>query len=199
MKFSRVFAGLITGILGVAALVPIPARAIVKGYNFSWEGDGGYSMEGMFSFDDATLDADLLVRESDLLTFMVDFFDPSDTLLNSYNLTNLPTFFNFNFEADTGIVRQFGGDTGNPAGDFGIIIGNVEPGDVLFIRPNVCPDGLVLFSGNNCDTGLDGGGEVVAMPKSVPEPASALGLVLVAGLGTLAAWKKRDIASKTEK
>ena len=154
----------------------------------------------MFSFDDATLDPDMLVQESDLLTFMVDFFDPTDTLISSYDLTNqfndfTGFSFNFNFEANTGIVRQ----SGIADEDFSILIGDFGPGEVAFLRQTACSDDLALFNAPNCGAGLDGGGEAIATPKPVPEPASALGLALVAGLGTVATWKKRDIASKTEK
>lgn len=47
---------------------------------------------------------------------------------------------------------------------------------------------------SDCET-LDIGGELVATQKSVPEPASILGLLTVGALGATSALKKKQASS----
>ncbi|HBL09875.1 MAG TPA: PEP-CTERM sorting domain-containing protein, partial [Cyanobacteria bacterium UBA11162] len=84
-----------------------PAQAIE--FNFSWKGDAGYSALGTFNYDETT--APLIISESGigptdyLDSLSVSFFDPSNTLLGTYNtvtggVSNSP-FFAFNFDTST--------------------------------------------------------------------------------------------------
>ena len=83
-------------------------------YDMFWTGDGGYSMTGVFSFDDASLAASPLVGYLDLLSFEATAFKPDGSALETYafsqsdySVFSTKSFLiNFNFESDTGILRQ---------------------------------------------------------------------------------------------
>lgn len=85
--------------------------------------------------------------------------------------------FNFNFEADTGIVRQ----SGNFRGDYGLYIGDFGADEFGLVSSSACGSSVRLLPEIWCRTKLDVGGEVIPteVPESVPEPAS-IGLTQIA-------------------
>ena len=96
----------------LSLVMPQSVQAIT--FNFSWQGDAGYSALGKFSYDETT--APLIISESgpgqtnDLQSLSVSFFDPSNNLLGIYNTVtggvSESLFFKFNF--DTSNKTLFG-------------------------------------------------------------------------------------------
>ncbi|WP_179954251.1 PEP-CTERM sorting domain-containing protein [Denitrobaculum tricleocarpae] len=126
------------------------ASATVMTYDMSWTGDGGYSMTGMFSFDDSTLAASPLVQFPDLLSFEATAFKPDGTALETYafstsdySIFSTKNFIiNFNFEADTGLLRQDG--SGGLLSPFNLFFGAFTAGEIQ-------PTGWFLYEGASCN------------------------------------------------
>jgi broad specificity phosphatase PhoE len=81
-------------------------------YDFSWTGQiAEFSVEGEFSYDASQSYEAGIVREDDLLSLDVSFFDPDGNLLRTYtdaqNKDLYPTV-NFAFDTETGEVLQDG-------------------------------------------------------------------------------------------
>ncbi|NEQ47715.1 MAG: beta-lactamase family protein [Leptolyngbya sp. SIOISBB] len=79
-------------------------------YEFDWTGQiAGFSVEGKFSYDASQLFEDGIVREADLISFDISFFDPDGILLRTYEDNHL-TFpeFNFAFDINTQEILQDG-------------------------------------------------------------------------------------------
>ena len=92
-----------------------PANAI--GFNIDWTGTGGYTMTGMFSYDDSLIGTGP-INGTDVNTFMIEGF------LNGSNVGTWDFFadglsagatFNFNFNA-TSELFLIGGGSGGPTG-----------------------------------------------------------------------------------
>ncbi len=178
------------------------AKAASISYNLSWEGDAGYSMTGMFSFDNELIPSDGIIREDQLESMMISFFDPAGSLLEkfTYDFPNPDTSgeFTFNFDTATETVIQSGFPLGPTGLDLGIDNssgvetgldfyscrgdGAVENGECLFsflgegivLQENLAPS--ACFNGPddpNC-ADIDGGGVVIAERVSVPEPSKPL-------------------------
>ena len=92
-------------------------------FNFEWTGQiAGFSAEGEFSYDeeDESIE-DGIVREEDLTSFDISFYDPEGNLLKTYEDNHL-TFdeFNFAFDTETNEILQNGvyfGPTGLNVGE----------------------------------------------------------------------------------
>ncbi|MEL6383139.1 MAG: serine hydrolase domain-containing protein [Cyanobacteria bacterium J06626_18] len=91
----------------VSDLLPTYRRTIqpptpdIVTYEFEWTGQiAEFSVEGEFSFDLSQTYVDGIVREEDLESFDIDFFDPDGNLLRTYEDNHL-TFPEFNFAFDT--------------------------------------------------------------------------------------------------
>ena len=93
----------------VSDLLPTYRRTIqpptpdVVTYEFDWTGQiAEFSVEGEFSYDASQAFAfeDGIVREEDLESFDISFFDPDGNLLRTYEDNHL-TFDDFNFAFDT--------------------------------------------------------------------------------------------------
>jgi len=70
-------------------------------YEFDWEGQiAGFSVEGEFTYDASDTLVDGIVREENLDSFDISFFDPDGSLLGTYEDNHL-TFDEFNFAFDT--------------------------------------------------------------------------------------------------
>lgn len=75
--------------------------ALSSVYQFNWTGQvAGFSASGQFSFDGSQAYTDNIVREDDLDSFDVSFFDPNGTLLKTYK-DNHQNFDDFNFAFNT--------------------------------------------------------------------------------------------------
>lgn len=107
----------------------------------------GFQAIGQFSYDANEVDASGIVREEDLISFDISFFDPEDNLLRTYEDNHL-TFpeFNFAYDTNTGELLQDGEFTGEEGFNFGekTAIGEDEfTGLNLFSRPALNPFGEV--------------------------------------------------------
>jgi hypothetical protein len=192
--------------LSVALALDAP-KTNAASYNLSWEGNDGYTAEGMFSFDDQFLGQ--IITKNELSDFMISFFNPDTTLLASfdYDFPNPDTSgeFNFNFDSATGTIFQTGSfDT--PMGfDLGIDFFANElgvdfytsngdtgfpPVGTIVLDESLSPQGCLTFPSPNC-TRFDTGGELVATEKIVPEPSSMLGLLALGFLGAISAFKRK--------
>ncbi len=165
-----------------------PAQAIT--FDFSWEGDAGYSAIGKFSYDQST--APTIISESGsgptnvLDSLMVSFFDPSDNLLQSFNTVaggvSQSSFFNFNF--DTSTETLFGAfNVGGGTSVIGEYFFGGTIGGTLELRQDVDQMG----TSNLVDTQTPG---LIAVTQ-VPEPASVLGLLAFGSLGAASVLKRK--------
>ena len=91
----------------VSDLLPTYRRTItpptpdIVTYNFDWTGQiAGFSVTGEFSYDASQFFEDDIVREENLESFDISFFDPEGNLLRTYEDNHL-TFPEFNFAFDT--------------------------------------------------------------------------------------------------
>ncbi|MDY7019736.1 MAG: PEP-CTERM sorting domain-containing protein [Cyanobacteriota bacterium] len=104
---KRHFSFLIASATAILSLGSISeAKAIT--YRLDWTGQTlGYSAEGFFSYDETQSYEDRIVREENLDSFDISFFDPGGNLIQSFpdNYLTLPDF-NFNFDISTGEILQ---------------------------------------------------------------------------------------------
>jgi hypothetical protein len=162
-----------------SAIVP-QAEAIT--FNFHWEGDAGYTMQGEFGYDETT--APTIISESgagptNALDFLsVSFFDPSGNLTQSFNTVSggvsQSGFFQFNFDTTTHTL--FGGfNVGGGTGVIGEQFFGGTIGGLLELRQDVDQRGAsILLDSQNP-------GEITV--KKTPEPSSMLGLLALGALG----------------
>ncbi|MEM7591467.1 MAG: hypothetical protein AAF383_08095 [Cyanobacteria bacterium P01_A01_bin.83] len=117
---------------------------------FEFEANGqiaGFKATGEFSYDANQVDESGIVREEDLVSFDISFFDPEGDLLRTYEDNHL-TFpeFNFAYDTNTGELLQDGAFMGEEGFNFGekTAIGEDEfAGLNLFSRPELNPFGEV--------------------------------------------------------
>lgn len=163
-----------------SAIVP-QAEAIT--FNFHWEGDGGYTVQGEFGYDETT--APTIITESGAgatnnLDFLsVSFFDPSGNPLQSFNTVSNgvseSNFFQFNF--DTSTHTLFGGfNVGGGTGVIGEQFFNGTIGGLLRLRQDVDQQGTSI------ELDRQDPGEIT-VTKKTPEPTSMLGLLALGALG----------------
>ncbi|MEM6839796.1 MAG: hypothetical protein AAF609_23540, partial [Cyanobacteria bacterium P01_C01_bin.120] len=81
-------------------------------YDFAWTGQiAGFSVEGEFSYDASQSYEAGIVREEDLLSLEVSFFDPDGNLLRTYTDAQDQSLYptvNFAFDTETGEILQDG-------------------------------------------------------------------------------------------
>ena len=200
-KISSTFSG---AVLAFTFLASGPsAQAALVSHNLFWTGDAGYSMTGMFGFDDQSIPVDGIIRKDELEFMMISFFDPSDVLLQEFNYDfpepDTSGEFSFNFNTVTREVIQSGFPIGEEGLDLGIDNSSLTEtgldfyscrGDAVFegeCRFSSLGEGIILqqnnvegacfnFPNSDC-VDLDGGGVVTAELKIVPEPNSLVGLL----------------------
>ena len=122
-----VVAGTVTSLV-----VAVPVQSAT--FELSWTGQTlGYTAEGLFSFDDATIPGDGIIREEDLTSFEIAFFTPEDSLIEAFPDNHQTTAgFNFNFDTATGEILQ----TGRWDEPDGISIGGVRGEQLNFFSVN---------------------------------------------------------------
>lgn len=161
-------------------------------FNFDWQGDGGYSAKGMFSYDETT--APTIISESgpgatnNLESLMVSFFDPSNNPLQSFNTVSngvsTSRFFKFNF--DTSTQTLFGAfDVGGGKGVIGEQFLQGTVGSSLQLRQDIDQIGTSIELDRNS-------GAITVTAKSVPEPSSILGLLALGAMGAGSILKKKQ-------
>lgn len=161
-------------------------------FNFDWQGDGGYSAKGMFSYDETTAPA--IISESgagatnNLESLMVSFFDPSNNPLQSFNTVSNGVsespFFNFNF--DTSTQTLFGAfNVGGGTGVIGEQFFSGTIGSLFRLRQDVDQMGTSIELDRNS-------GAITVTAKSVPEPTSILGLLALGAMGAGSILKKKQ-------
>lgn len=117
-------------------------------FNFGWTGQiAGFSAEGQFSYDKNESIEDGIVREEDLTSFDISFYDPEGNLLKTYEDNHL-TFdeFNFAFDTETNEILQDGvyfGPTGLNVGEKTAVENNEFTGLNLWSIPPTNPQGEV--------------------------------------------------------
>lgn len=117
-------------------------------FNFEWTGQiAGFSAEGQFSYDEDESIEDGIVREENLTSFDISFYDPEGNLLKTYEDNHL-TFdeFNFAFDTETNEILQDGvyfGPTGLNVGEKTAVGDDEFTGLNLWSIPPSNPEGEV--------------------------------------------------------
>ncbi len=118
-------------------------------FNFEWTGQiAGFSADGQFSYNEDRSIEDGIVREEDLNSFDISFYDPEGNLLRTYENNHL-TFseFNFAFDTETNEILQDGvyfGPTGLNVGEKTAVGDGEFTGLNLWSIPPENPQGEVL-------------------------------------------------------
>ncbi|HAX79229.1 MAG TPA: PEP-CTERM sorting domain-containing protein [Cyanobacteria bacterium UBA11372] len=183
-----------TAATSAALSLVMAQQAEAISFNFSWQGDGGYSATGMFSYDETTAPA--IVSESgagatnNLQSLTVSFFDPNNNPLQSFNtVTNgisESAFFQFNF--DTSTQTLFGAfNVGGGTGVIGEQFFSGTIGSLLRLRQDVDQMGTSIE--------LDRNSGAITVTQ-VPEPASVLGLLAFGALGATLGRNKKLVSCK---
>ncbi|MBH8574299.1 hypothetical protein I8752_14980 [Nostocaceae cyanobacterium CENA369] len=148
------------------ALIGItPAQAVT--FDFGWNGNGGYSAKGSFSYDEKTAPAifaeDGLGATNVLQSLNISFFDPQNNSIATYNnvLDGISTgqYFKFNFNTATQEIFGFIDLGGGVAGET-YLSGTVNNNLSLYQVPQSGSD-FVVDSSSDLSTA-----------KTVPEPNS---------------------------
>jgi len=218
----KTFVTKLTAIAATSAALSIAvsfnaSKADAAMFNLNWQGSGGYSATGSFSFDDALQGQ--LITKNELDSLNISFFDASNTLLQSFNYANpaSDTEFNFNFNSATGTILQsgayasptgvdlgigfFAGETGI---DFYTSDGNATigapPVGTLILENDLAAGACATFPATGCER-LSTGGTLVAsvVTTAVPEPTSVLGLLALGAIGAGSAFKKKLASNKAAK
>ena len=172
----------------ITAICATSADAGILEYDLYWRGQADYTVTGMFSYDDAVVGA--IADESELLVFVATAFEPDNTALKTYDLTNQDSLFNFNFDLGTQTILQSGFTTSStgfligkgmmPVGTDDWFFGGGTTGCAQSNNP-----GIVLSEMGGCQSQVldDLGTAFTATLRTtaVPEPAS----LAIFGLGLL--------------
>ncbi|MBH8552952.1 PEP-CTERM sorting domain-containing protein [Nostocaceae cyanobacterium CENA357] len=155
--------------------------------NFEWTGNAGYSARGYFTYDETQ--GYSIVDESKLQSLTIDFFDPSNKLLNSFApITNGSIVYDFlDFNYDTTIKSFFGFfDVGKDDGQ----------STDYYLFETV---GLNLSLRNPIQGTIDQNNGLINVTEttSVPEPLTIGGTVVAVGIGCL--MKRKQITAKKAK
>ena len=180
--------------LTVAALLmtPFAATADIIEYNMSWTGNDGYSVVGMFSFDDALVGAQ--VDDSELISLMLTAIEPDGDALKTYDLTNQDSLFNFHFDLASQSILQSGFTTSGT----GFLFGAIAAADDYFFGGGItgCAQtgnpGLVLSIQGGCQNQiLDFGGSILTATRKVAVPEPRTLALLGIGLAAMG-WVRRS-------
>ncbi|MEM7221958.1 MAG: PEP-CTERM sorting domain-containing protein [Pseudomonadota bacterium] len=170
-----------------------PANAVA--FNIDWTGSGGYTLEGMFSYDDSLIGTGP-IDESSLDTFMIEgFFNGGSVGTWDFFADGISAGAGFNFNFDTtSEMFLVGGVTGSASGQ----AWNIEP------VVGVCTADFGFGSGSTGQGLCVGGGlaglispsqsTLTASRKQVPEPGT-LALFLIGILGLAIATRRKTAAA----
>ncbi|WGV23167.1 PEP-CTERM sorting domain-containing protein [Halotia branconii] len=151
--------------------------------NFEWTGNAGYSAKGSFNYDETQ--GYSIVDESKLRSLTIDFFDPSNKLLNSFApITNGSIAYDFlDFSYDTATKSLFGFfDVGKDDGQ----------STDYYLFETV---GLNLSLRNPIQGTIDQNNGLITVSDTtpVPEPLTIGGTVVAIGIGYVMKRKKAKI------
>ncbi|MEO0708635.1 MAG: PEP-CTERM sorting domain-containing protein [Cyanobacteria bacterium J06649_5] len=96
--------------MGVALSLGLAQSASAVTFKTDWTGQiSGYRAEGAFSYDEGQTYTNGIVRRDDLTDFDISFYDPTGSLLKTFEDNHL-TYdgFNFNFDTRTQEILQDG-------------------------------------------------------------------------------------------
>ena len=189
-KTKSTYLALITVLLS-----PMAANADPIGYNISWTGGGGYTIAGMFSFDESLLGTGV-IDEGEVLSFMIEGF------LNNVSVGTFDFFadgplagadqFNFNFDT---ILESFvvgGFSSGLMGQNWGASSGGSTCATTGFGFSSGSGAQAVCVGGGIVSASFIGiGSSTLASARKVPEPGTLalLGIGLV-GMGLTRRRKK---------
>lgn len=178
---------LTAALVALGLLASASSHAALVSYNFAWQGNAGYSLNGQFTFDAAT--APTLITESgagptnNLVSLSVSFIDPANSPLQSYatvvNGVSSSAFLAFNF--DTSTEQLFGSiNIGGGTVAAGVQFFNGTVGGLLRLRQNIDANGNSVLLDS-----ADPGQIAVTRVAQIPEPgtlALSLGALLALGI-----------------
>jgi hypothetical protein len=183
-----------TAAASVALSLVVAQQAQAISFNFNWQGNGGYSAKGMFSYDETTAPTIISERgagQTDYLqSLSVSFFDPNNNPLQSFNtVTNGVSesdFFRFNFNTSTQtLFSNF--NVGGGQGVIGEQFLSGTIGSFLRLGQDVNQMGTSITLDSNS-------GEITV--TQVPEPVSVLGLLAFGALGATLGRNKKLVDSE---
>ena len=181
-----------TTALGLAIAITINGLADAAEFNFNWKGDTGYSAKGSFNYD--TTIAPSVISETglgatkNLQSLSISFFDPLNTLINSFTsvLSGVSNYRYFRFNFDSAKEKIFG--------PFDVGKDDMLPGDTWLnnnlalidegFSNQVLPKEFHLINRNaaRAEQILDLSNNSVQVSK-VPEGSIIIGLLAVCSLG----------------
>ncbi|ODG98094.1 hypothetical protein A4S05_10810 [Nostoc sp. KVJ20] len=113
--FAKIAIGMVTTTaLALAIAIPTNDLANAAEFNFSWEGDTGYSAKGSFNYDTTTAPSVIseagLGATKNLQSLSVSFFDPLSNLINSFTpvLSGVSNYGYLRFKFDNTTEKIFG-------------------------------------------------------------------------------------------
>ncbi len=187
-----------TSVLATISVAMNPAQA--ADFNFSWQGDNGYSATGAFSYDETNAPA--VISESGagptqfLQSLDISFFDPAQNLLETgseiANGVSNDRFLRFDFDTQSKNISVLDADIGGTS--YNYFLTNLRTPDGEVVGPGVTtfnlfyrPDGTPI---------LDSSSSVQVTSASVPEPTTTLGMLVAGGLGIGLRRKKAAARAK---
>ncbi|OUL26426.1 hypothetical protein [Nostoc sp. 106C] len=166
-----------TGVaLNISLTAAFPAQAVTL--NFSWNGDGGYSATGSFSYDENTAPASFSESGFGATKFLrslsINFFNPLNNLVAAYdnvvNGNSTAQYFKFNFNTVTQKIFGLIDLGGEVAGDT-YLSGTVNTNLSLYQVPQSGPD--FIIDKNSGDIAV----------TTVPEASPILGVLALSAVG----------------
>ncbi|QMS87382.1 PEP-CTERM sorting domain-containing protein [Nostoc edaphicum CCNP1411] len=194
--FAKTAIGMVTTTaLALAIAISTKDLAHAAEFNFSWEGDTGYSAKGSFNYDTKTAPSVIseagLGATKNLQSLSISFFDPLSNLINSFTpvLSGVSNYGYLRFNFDNTTQQIFG--------PFDVGKDDELPGDtwlnnnLALIDEGFSDEVLTKeFGFNNRDAAgtkqiLDLSNNSVQVSK-VPEGSIIVGLLAVCSLGFIA-------------
>lgn len=198
MRTAIVATGMVFSMLSSAAADPI-------GYDIEWVGSGGYTMTGMFTFDDSLINTGPITAGS-MQTFMIEGF-LNGVSIGTWDLADGQGTgagsLNINFDTTT---EEFlvGGFSGTPNGQRwnwqgtpGLGFVSSLPGQAFSLDGVFVPASTI----NTADSTLVATRKTQTVPEppaTVPEPASLLLWGMLGAVGAAVSWRRRRAVRRAE-
>lgn len=175
--------------LVVGLAMAAPAKAVV--FNIDWTGANGWTMTGMFGYDDSLIGTGP-IDESEIDGLMIEVFD-NGISQGSWDLNTDGVFgaFNFNFDTNSEMFLVGGLSEGPMGQDWNVSAGGVAcpnpgvgfssgtGGQAVCVNNSIVGDSILRFNASLSTL-------TATRKQSVPEPASfVLFAIALGGLGVL--------------